>query len=369
MHRTNNISAGVNDLRIEAIGKTYGSMCVLDNIHVHVPAGSYVVLLGPSGSGKTTLLSILGGFTVPGSGRVLLGGEDITLLPPARRPTATVFQDYALFPHLTIGENVGFGLSVRKMARTEISKRVDDALRMVGLDGFAPRPIGAASGGQRQRIALARALVIEPSLLLLDEPLGALDLSLRRQMQEELRRIQRAQQRTFVHVTHDQEEAMAIADLVIIMNHGRIEDMGPPQRIYQNPRTRFAARFLGESTVLDGTVVSDAQGLVAVQTACGTLEVARAPDTAPRAAGSKVSIALRPEAIRLGPAQSGDLALGALQITETVYQGSFVRVNGKAAGGFAVLAKVDHASMGNDATAGASVAFSVRRNGLVLLED
>ncbi len=353
------------ELRIEAISKRYDQLQVLDDINVVVPSGSYVVLLGPSGSGKTTLLSILGGFTAPGSGRVLLGGDDITLLPPARRPTATVFQDYALFPHLTIAQNVGFGLSVRNMARAEMDKRVADALRLVGLDGFGPRPISAASGGQRQRIALARALVIEPALLLLDEPLGALDLSLRRQMQEELRRIQRAQGRTFVHVTHDQEEAMAIADLVIIMNRGRIEDMGAPQRVYQKPRTRFAARFLGESTVLDGTVVSSSDGMLAVQTECGTLTVAGVRD-----AGSKVAIAVRPEAITLGPAGEADVAMGLLQITDTVYQGSFVRVNGSTPSGVPVLAKVAHTGVSQDVIAiRGMVEFAARRSGLVLLED
>jgi spermidine/putrescine transport system ATP-binding protein len=353
------------ELRIEGIGKRYGQQQVLDDINVTVPQGSYVVLLGPSGSGKTTLLSILGGFTTPGSGRVLLGGRDITLSQPAQRPTATVFQDYALFPHLTIAQNVGFGLSVRKVARAEMDHRVADALRLVGLEGFGSRPIAAASGGQRQRIALARALVIEPSLLLLDEPLGALDLSLRRQMQEELRRIQRSQGRTFVHVTHDQEEAMAIADLVIIMNHGRIEDMGAPERIYQSPRTRFAARFLGESTVLDGTVLSSGDGVLAVETVCGKLPL---PGT--RAVGSKVSVALRPEAIRPGPAGASDIALGLLRITDTVYQGSFVRVTGMTTSGTAVLAKIEHAHAGSNLTsASGPVEFSVRHSGLVLLED
>ncbi|OYW96986.1 MAG: hypothetical protein B7Z15_23970 [Rhizobiales bacterium 32-66-8] len=272
------------------------------------------------------MLSILGGFTPPSGGRVLLGGSDITRLPPASRPTATVFQDYALFPHLSIGDNVGFGLSVRGVPRAQMNQQVAAALQLVGLGGFENRPIAAASGGQRQRIALARALVIEPAVLLLDEPLGALDLSLRRQMQEELRRIQRAQGRTFVHVTHDQEEAMAIADLVLIMNNGCIEDMGPPQRVYERPRTRFAARFLGESSVVPGSFVGEAVA----------------------------SVALRPEALVMGEIANGDRALGVCEVMDTVYQGSFVRVN--------LLHRQPPAP-------GDEIKVAVRPHGIVPLED
>lgn len=332
------------DLLIDGVGKRYGASVALDTVSFAVPAGSYVVLLGPSGSGKTTLLSILGGFTPPSGGSVLLGGTDITHLPPARRPTATVFQDYALFPHLSIGDNVGFGLSVRGVPRAKMNQQVANALQLVGLGGFENRPIAAASGGQRQRIALARALVIEPAVLLLDEPLGALDLSLRRQMQEELRRIQRAQGRTFVHVTHDQEEAMAIADLVLIMNNGRIEDMGPPQRVYERPRTRFAARFLGESSVVAGSFAGEAVA----------------------------SVALRPEALVLGPAGSGDRSLGVCEVMDTVYQGSFVRVNLlHRASGERLLAKTDPRALpgGQPPAPGNDIEVAVRPHGIVPLED
>jgi spermidine/putrescine transport system ATP-binding protein len=263
---------------------------------------------------------------------------------------------------------VAFGLSVRKLGRSQINQRVEAILKLVGLHGFGKRPIAAASGGQRQRIALARALVIEPSLLLLDEPLGALDLSLRRQMQEELRRIQRQQGRTFIHVTHDQEEAMALADWVVIMNHGRIEDMGPPQRVYQTPRTRFAARFLGESTVLDGVVSGGTDGMLDIATPCGLLQVAGR-----RSVGQRVSVALRPGAVKLGPATGGDLSLGSLCVQDTVYQGSFVRVSGKAAGPVQVLAKVSPQSLQaqglQELVPGTQVPIAASRSGLVLLED
>ncbi len=332
------------ELLIEDVGKRFDASVALASVSFAVPAGSYVVLLGPSGSGKTTLLSILGGFTPPSSGSVLLGGTDITRMPPARRPTATVFQDYALFPHLSIGDNVGFGLSVRGVPRAQMNRQVADALQLVGLGGFENRPIGAASGGQRQRIALARALVIEPAVLLLDEPLGALDLSLRRQMQEELRRIQRVQGRTFVHVTHDQEEAMAIADLVLIMNNGRIEDMGPPQRVYERPRTRFAARFLGESSVVPGSFAGEAVA----------------------------SVAMRPEALVLGVATPADRPLGLCQVLDTVYQGSFIRVNLlHRASGEPLLAKTDPRALpgGLPPAPGDDIMVSVRPHGIVPLED
>src|SRR5690606_23935988 len=202
------------------------------------------------GSGKTTILSMLGGFTAPSEGRVVIAGEDVTDLPPAKRPTATVFQDYALFPHMSVRSNVAFGLAMRRVAKAERSRRAEEMLRLVGLAGFGGRGIHQLSGGQRQRVALARAMAVAPKVLLLDEPLGALDLSLRRQMQEELVRLQKRLGTTFVHVTHDQEEAMSIADTVVVMNQGRIEDMGPPSRVYLRPASLFAATFMGESNVI-----------------------------------------------------------------------------------------------------------------------
>lgn len=348
-------------LRLDRVAKRYDDVVAVDDVSFAVPSGTYVVLLGPSGSGKTTVLSMLGGFTFPSAGRILVGSSDITLMPPAKRPTATVFQDYALFPHLGVATNVGFGLSVRGLSKPVIAERVLAALALVGLEGYGARAIGAMSGGQRQRIALARALVTEPALLLLDEPLGALDLSLRRQMQEELRRIQRSQQRTFVHVTHDQEEAMAIADLIVIMNRGRIEDIGPTTRVYERPRTRFSANFLGESTVLDGVVAAAADGRIAVDTDCGRLEVEGI-----RPVGSRVSVALRPEALRIGPGADGDQPLGRMQVDECIYQGSFQRVSGVTPRGLRLLAKVEpQALSGGDAT----VDICARSSGLVLLED
>jgi spermidine/putrescine transport system ATP-binding protein len=348
-------------LKLEGLTKSYGALVAVDNVSFTVPPATYVVLLGPSGSGKTTVLSMLGGFTLPSAGHIHIGAQDVTLMPAAQRPTATVFQEYALFPHLNVAGNVGFGLSVRGYSSGDIARRVNAALELVGLAGFGPRPIAETSGGQRQRIALARSLVIDPALLLLDEPLGALDLRLRRQMQDELRRIQRAEGRTFVHVTHDQEEAMAIADLVVIMNNGRVEDLGPPARVYEKPRTRFCASFLGESSVLDGVVAASGEGRLAIDTVCGRIEL-----EGNRALGTPVSLALRPEALRIGTPAEDAYSLGALRVEQCAFQGSFMRLSGITQTGVRLLAKVEPRELRDGAE---SVSIFVRRGDIVLLED
>ena len=218
-------------VELKSIRKTFGNVVAVDSVNLSISRGEFVVLLGPSGSGKTTILSMLGGFMTPSAGQILIEGVDVTQVPPALRPTVTVFQDYALFPHMSVASNVGFGLAMRKVPKDERIRRAAESLRLVGLEGFGDRSIDQLSGGQRQRVALARAIAVEPSVLLLDEPLGALDLNLRRQMQEELVRIQKQLGTTFVHVTHDQDEAMSIADTIVVLNQGKIEDNGSPDRI------------------------------------------------------------------------------------------------------------------------------------------
>jgi spermidine/putrescine transport system ATP-binding protein len=297
-------------IAIQSVSHSFGATHVLDDVSLSLAPDSYTVLLGPSGSGKTTLLSILGGFLAPQQGRVLIRGEDCTSLAPAKRPTATVFQDYALFPHMSIGANVGFGLRMRGVGRAEREARARDMLEVVGLASAFDRKPHQLSGGQRQRVALARALVVEPAVLLLDEPLGALDLKLRRQMQDELKAIQKRVGTAFIHVTHDQEEAMALADHVVVMNQGRIEDQGTAERVYARPATRFTATFMGDSTILPGTV---SDGLI--HTALGGFP---APPGA-------AHIAIRPEHISLG----GTIAA---EVTDVVYQGSFKRVTARANG-------------------------------------
>jgi spermidine/putrescine transport system ATP-binding protein len=307
--------SAVPHLAILGVRKLYQEVVALDDVSLSVGARDYVVLLGPSGSGKTTLLSVIGGFAVPTSGTVHIAGRDVTNLGPAVRPTTTVFQDYALFPHMSVARNIGFGLKLRHVPAPERNRRVDQALEMVGLAGFGARGVHELSGGQRQRVALARALIVEPEILLLDEPLGALDLNLRRQMQDELLALQRRTGRCFVHVTHDQEEGMALASLIVVMNKGRIEDAGPPQRVYARPATRFVARFMGESTEIAGHAAAGG-----VATALGLLPVASGA-----AAGEAVTLIVRPENLRADGA--GEVSLGDARITDAVFQGAHVRVH------------------------------------------
>ena len=294
---------------LQSISHSFGEARVLNDVSLEIASGSYTVLLGPSGSGKTTLLSILGGFLNPDSGRVLIDGVDCTEMPPAKRPTATVFQDYALFPHMTIGDNVGFGLRMKGMAKAQRHAQARAMLGLVGLENAFDKKPHQLSGGQRQRVALARALVVEPAVLLLDEPLGALDLKLRRQMQDELKAIQMRVGTAFVHVTHDQEEAMALADHVVVMNHGRIEDEGTAERVYARPATRFSAGFMGESTVFKAEVKGDGW----TDTELGRLKL----DTAVQR--GSVVLAIRPEHVGL----DGDIPA---VVREIVYQGSFKRI-------------------------------------------
>ncbi|ANT52024.1 ABC transporter ATP-binding protein [Mesorhizobium amorphae] len=305
---------------ISSVSHRFGQHPVLKDVSLKIEPGSYTILLGPSGSGKTTLLSILGGFVTPSEGKVFIRGEDCTAVPPAKRPTTTVFQDYALFPHMSVGANVGFGLRMQGVDAATRAARAREALALVGLATAFDKKPHQLSGGQRQRVALARALVIEPAVLLLDEPLGALDLKLRRQMQDELKAIQKRVGTAFIHVTHDQEEAMALADHCVVMNDGRIEDEGPPERVYARPATRFSATFMGESTILSGTVTEAKNETVTVATPPGAISL---PGTSP--VGAKIALAIRPEHLVLG-ATGGTIALGTATVSDVVFQGSFKRV-------------------------------------------
>jgi spermidine/putrescine transport system ATP-binding protein len=250
------------DLKLESVTKTFGDFTAVDGIDLTVPRGSFFALLGPSGCGKTTTLRMVAGLEQPTAGRVMIGDTDLTGSRPYERPVNTVFQSYALFPHLTIRDNVAFGPKRRK--EKDAAQRTDDALQLVQMEQFAGRKPHQLSGGQQQRVALARALVNHPEVLLLDEPLGALDLKLRREMQVELKRIQTEVGLTFIHVTHDQEEAMTMADTVAVMNRGHIEQLGPPAHLYDLPRTRFVANFLGQANTGVGAIEgTDGDHLVA----------------------------------------------------------------------------------------------------------
>jgi len=348
-------------VQLRGVVKRYGSTVAVERIDLDIAAGEFVVLLGPSGSGKTTVLSMIGGFTEPSEGRVLIGGEDVTEMPPARRPKTTVFQDYALFPHMSVRNNVGFGLAMRKVPKAARDARADAMLKLVGLEGFGDRGIHQLSGGQRQRVALARAIAVEPKVLLLDEPLGALDLALRRQMQEELVHIQKRLGTTFVHVTHDQEEAMSIADRIVVMCAGRIEDMGPPARIYLRPATLFTATFMGESNILPGEVVEATSGAGWVKTALGTLTLPGQADI-----GARVNLSIRPEQLLIGRAAEGTTSLGVGRVTETSFQGTHVRARlAMQTGDNTELLLRAPATAAP--TAGSEIALSVRPSDVVLL--
>src|SRR6516164_9213815 len=244
-------AAAAAAVHVSGLRKHYGDVVALAGVDLVIGAGEFFTLLGPSGSGKTTLLRLIAGFERPDAGRIELGGSDVTRVPPYSRNVNTVFQDYALFPHMTVGQNIEYGLRVRRVAKADRREKVDRALEMVRLTGLGSRKPGQLSGGQRQRVALARAIVNEPQVLLLDEPLGALDLKLRQEMQLELLRVQREVGITFVYVTHDQEEALTMSDRIAVLNHGSIEQIGGPIEVYEQPRTAFVAGFIGVSNLIE----------------------------------------------------------------------------------------------------------------------
>jgi spermidine/putrescine transport system ATP-binding protein len=301
-----------SDVRIENVTKRFDGVVAVDDLSLEIERGSFFAMLGPSGCGKTTTLRMIGGFEVPSEGRIFLGDRDVVGLPPYRRDVNTVFQSYALFPHLTIGENVAFGLRRRGVKGATLKSQVSSVLERVGLEGFEKRKPRQLSGGQQQRVALARALVNSPRVLLLDEPLGALDLKLRKQMQLELKAIQHDVGITFVHVTHDQEEAMTMADRIAIMNGGRIEQLGAPGELYEYPKTAFVAGFLGISNLLPGTV----EGSDAVRLDDGTTVRIRADALNGRT--GRVAVGVRPEKIRLGHSEENRLSG---RLLETAYVG------------------------------------------------
>jgi spermidine/putrescine transport system ATP-binding protein len=347
-------------LAVSDVVKRFGGEAALDRVSLSLPKGAYTVLLGPSGSGKTTLLNVIGGFLVPEEGTVVIDQEDMSGLPPARRPTTTVFQDYALFPHMTVGSNVGFGLRMRGMPGPERHAKARAALRLVGLEDAFDRKPHQLSGGQRQRVALARALVVEPKVLLLDEPLGALDLKLRRQMQDELKLLQKRVGTTFVHVTHDQEEAMALADTLVVMSKGRVEDIGPPERVYARPATAFTAGFMGEVTSIAGRVLDPDH----ISTQLGVLPLAT-----PHRSGTPVLIAVRPEGLTIANSDAGTLPLGELRIREVVFQGASKRVLGEIGPATTPVAAIVRVAAETPVAIGSLLPLAARSDAILVYAD
>ena len=312
-------------LELRHVTRAFGSHLAVDDVTMTVARGEFVTLLGPSGCGKTTILRMVAGFEQPTGGSILVGGTSVEGVPPYRRPIGIVFQNLALFPHMTVEGNIAFGLEVMGATQTEIRDRVGDALDLIGLAGLGGRRVHEISGGQRQRVALARALVTRPTVLLLDEPLGALDLKIRRQLQIELKRIQRQVGTTFVFVTHDQDEALTMSDRIAVINHGRVEQLATPGEIYNRPRTQFVARFIGDTNLLQGTVATcdGRRATIDLPEVGATVPVELGPEDI--GIGDRVAVSIRPENVRIAVGVSGPDRPMLGQLEEAVYAGSHVR--------------------------------------------
>jgi spermidine/putrescine transport system ATP-binding protein len=345
---------------LRSVSRSYGTVAAAREVTLDVRPGEFLTLLGPSGCGKTTLLRLIAGFEEPDAGTILVSGRDLTAVPAYRRPVNTVFQHYALFPHRTVAGNVAFGLETAGRSRDEITSRVARALEMVRLQGLGERRISQLSGGQRQRVALARAVVLEPEVLLLDEPLAALDLKLRKEMQVEVKNLQERLGTTFVFVTHDQDEALVMSDRIAVMNEGRIEQVGGPEELYEGPRTRFVAEFLAVRNVLRATVAGREPQGVRLRTE-GGLELVAADDGG--FADGPLWIGFRPERVRLAP--SGDGPTGTLD--DEIYRGDHtewrVRVGGD------VLAVTEDASTAAGRRRGDTVSLLIPPSAVLRLES
>ena len=309
------------DVRFKAVTKRYGDAVAVKALTLDIPRGSFFSLLGPSGCGKTTTLRLIAGFELADEGDVYIRSTRVNDIPPYRRDFAMVFQNFALFPHLTVADNVAFGLKMSGVGRSERDTAVADALAMVKLSGFADRYPKQLSGGQQQRVAIARAIVMKPAVLLLDEPLGALDKNLRESMQVELRALQRQLGITTVFVTHDQEEALTMSDAIAVMRDGVIEQLGPPREVYERPATEFVATFLGASNLIDATVTSSASGYSVVETASGRLKV-----KGMYRSGARLRLAIRPERVELLRGIVGEPGVIAATVRDVVYRGMTAHV-------------------------------------------
>src|SRR4051812_35790672 len=304
------------------VSKRFGTHAAVDDVSLEIADGEFFSLLGPSGCGKTTTLRMVAGFERPDAGRIVLKGNDVTDVPANRRPVNMVFQQYALFPHMSVYDNVAFGLKVKRVPRSEHGERVHEMLRVVSLEGLDKRRARQLSGGQQQRVALARALVNRPAALLLDEPLGALDVKLRKQMQLELKRIQHSLGTTFVYVTHDQDEALAMSDRIAVMNGGKVEQIGAPREVYEKPQTAFVADFIGSLNLFEVTGDEGVGGFSVARFADGDRVVV--PGT--HAVGETVRVAVRPEHVRVGDAQDGGTRLRGT-LAQVVYLGMYTQLH------------------------------------------
>ncbi|UOM35558.1 ABC transporter ATP-binding protein [Acuticoccus sp. I52.16.1] len=313
----------MDEYAVEAVGlsKSYGNVRALKTVDVRIAKGEYFVLLGPSGGGKTTLLRLIGGFLKPTSGDLKINGRSVVHLPPNKRPTSMVFQSYALFPHMTVAQNIGYGLKIKGVAKDVIATKVDEMLEVVGLAGYGDRRTFELSGGQQQRVQLARALVLESDIILLDEPLAALDAKLRKDMCFWLKQLQERLGITFIHVTHNQEEAMSVGDRLAIVSGGELVEAGTVRELYEAPRRRFTADFIGENNILDGRVTAVADGVAQLDVGVATVAV---PTREPVAAGAEASLSVRSETMRVAAAPGPGPSLP-VTCVETFYLGFVTR--------------------------------------------
>ncbi len=318
-------------VEFKQVSKRWGSFTAVDSVDLSIKPGEFLTLLGPSGCGKTTMLRMISGFETPSNGQVLLDGVDVTAAPPYRREVNQVFQSYALFPHLTVRENIEFGLRMKKVAKAEMDTRVNDAVQMVALTGMEDRKPHQLSGGQRQRVALARAIVNRPKVLLLDEPLSALDAKLRHSMQVELKRLQTKLGITFVFVTHDQEEALTMSDRIAVINKGRIEQLGDCEEIYHRPKTQFVANFIGLANIIESTILGRMGDLVRLKLEGGLELEVRARELSTDAA--RVLVSIRPEKINLTNARPNGENAFAVTVEEELFKGAIDELTVRTDGG------------------------------------
>lgn len=351
-----------HSVELSGIGMTFGTTRAVSDVTFKVREGEFFSILGPSGCGKTTILRMIAGFIEPTEGRVLIGGRDMKGLGPNQRPTAMIFQSLALFPLMTVWENIAFGLEARGVGKAERRRKADELLRLIALEGYGDRMPGELSGGQRQRVAIARALAVEPGVLLLDEPLSALDLKLRQHMRAELRALQKRTGVTFIYITHDQSEALAMSDRVAVMSAGLLQQVATPRELYDNPATPFVARFVGETNALAGRITEVAGGQARIETALGTL-TGRAGQGA--AKGQAGTIYIRPEALMPG---GGANTLTA-KVERVDFEGAFALVHGAFADGAALAASVPSTRLGDAPAPGTEARFGFQPEHAVVLGD
>ncbi|TWG99684.1 spermidine/putrescine transport system ATP-binding protein [Mesorhizobium sp. J18] len=350
-------------VELHQVGMTFGATRAVDDVTFIVEGGEFFSILGPSGCGKTTILRMIAGFLQPTEGRILIGGRDMAGLGPNQRPTAMIFQSLALFPLMPVWENIAFGLEARGASKAERRRKADELLKLIALEGFGDRMPGELSGGQRQRVAIARALAVEPQVLLLDEPLSALDLKLRQHMRAELRALQKRTGVTFIYITHDQSEALAMSDRIAVMSAGVLQQVGAPRDLYDNPATPFVATFVGETNAISGKVMAVENGIASVETGLGVLRGRAGPGVS---AGQGAKLYVRPEA--LVPGAGGDNTLSA-SIERIDFEGAFALAHGRFDDGAALIASIPSTDLSSAPEIGSRASFGFASSHAVVLPD